>query len=219
MSNESLSWLLVYEGTLNLRDRGEILVHQELSSPQLAYEAVFNYNINRVGNLIHRENLFGLGLSVIDRYPVFRGKNFLQLAPSVATEYQLAFAPSFEPLSLLTVHLKIWTPSMPLSRFTGSVSVIPSTSATATALSVASTVESTTILAANPDRKGATIWNASTAMLYLDLDSGENAVASANDFTVCLSSGDYYEIPYGYTGEVVGVWSAANGNALVREFE
>lgn len=95
-----------------------------------------------------------------------------------------------------------------------SVTVTPSTSSTATPTSVTASATSVTVLAANSSRKGATIWNSSTATLYLDLDSS----ASSTDYASKLDPGGYYEVPFGYTGIVSGIWSAANGSALVREF-
>ncbi|MEH2453848.1 hypothetical protein [Nostoc sp.] len=70
-----------------------------------------------------------------------------------------------------------------------------------------------TILAANSNRKGAIIWNDSTASLFLEF----GAAAATNAFTAKLNPGGYYEVPFRYTGVISGLWSAANGNALVRE--
>lgn len=90
----------------------------------------------------------------------------------------------------------------------------PPTSATATPTTVPSAIASTPILVANAARKGATVWNDSTATLYLDLD----AEVSLINYAAKLGPGDYYEVPFGFTGALAGIWSAANGNALVREF-
>lgn len=87
-------------------------------------------------------------------------------------------------------------------------------STVAASTTVASSVTSVAILAANANRKGATIWNASTAILYMDLD----AAATATDYAAKLDPGGYYEVPFGFTGAISGIWSAANGSALVREF-
>ncbi|MDZ8096785.1 MAG: hypothetical protein RMZ42_33325, partial [Nostoc sp. DedQUE05] len=94
-----------------------------------------------------------------------------------------------------------------------SVTVTESTSGTSTPTTVASSTSSQTILAANSNRKGATIWNDSTAILYLEF----GATAATNAFTAKLLAGGYYEVPFHYTGVISGIWSAANGNALVRE--
>jgi hypothetical protein len=94
-----------------------------------------------------------------------------------------------------------------------SVTVTTPTSSTSTSSTVAAATTSGTVLAANSSRKGATIWNNSTANLYIDFDSA----ASASDFAVKISAGGYYEMPFSYTGIISGIWDAANGNALVRE--
>ncbi|MHC5719267.1 MAG: hypothetical protein ACYTX0_46235 [Nostoc sp.] len=93
------------------------------------------------------------------------------------------------------------------------VTTTESTSGTSTPTTVASTTSNETILAANSNRKGATIWNDSTAILYVEF--GPTATTSA--FTVKLAPGGYYELPFHYTGVISGIWSSANGNALVRE--
>ncbi|BAY77958.1 hypothetical protein NIES25_44280 [Nostoc linckia NIES-25] len=93
------------------------------------------------------------------------------------------------------------------------VTVVESTSGTSNPSTVAASTSSGTILAANSNRKGATIWNDSTANLFIDFDSA----ASLSDFAVKIAAGGYYELPFNYTGVISGIWSAANGNALVRE--
>lgn len=102
---------------------------------------------------------------------------------------------------------------MPLSN-PSSITITPSTSGTATPASVSASVTSVSILASNANRKGATIWNNSTANLYLEL----GATAGASAFTARLGAGGYYEVPFTYTGAISGIWDAANGSALVREF-
>ncbi|MHC5768718.1 MAG: hypothetical protein ACYTXI_24465 [Nostoc sp.] len=93
------------------------------------------------------------------------------------------------------------------------VTVAESTSGTSTPTTVASSITSVTILAANSNRKGGTIWNDSLATLFLEF----GATAAPNAFVAKLYAGGYYEIPFHYTGVISGIWSAANGNALVRE--
>lgn len=94
-----------------------------------------------------------------------------------------------------------------------SVTVTESTSGTSTPTSVSSSTSNTTILAANSNRKGATIWNDSTATLFIEF----GATATSSAYTAKLFAGGYYEVPFNYTGIISGIWSAANGNALVRE--
>lgn len=83
------------------------------------------------------------------------------------------------------------------------------------ASSVASVAADATLLAANQNRVGATIFNDSSAVLYVLLAAG---AASANNFTNKLAAGAYYELPADYTGIVKGFWASANGFARVTEF-
>ena len=64
------------------------------------------------------------------------------------------------------------------------------------------------------ERVGFTVFNNSSAVLYLGLDA---APTSTTDFTVAIPAGGYYESPFGYRGTVRGVWAAANGSAVVTE--
>jgi hypothetical protein len=86
-------------------------------------------------------------------------------------------------------------------------------SATPTQASVASSATNVTLLASNANRLGATVYNDSTAILYLKL----GATASTSSYTIQLLAGDYYEAPFGYTGQIDGIWASANGNARITE--
>lgn len=98
--------------------------------------------------------------------------------------------------------------------------VVVAKSSTGTESNVASSASDVTILAANTSRTGATITNDSTSVLYLLLS---NTTSSATVFTAKIaasSSGNlaYYEVPFGYTGVIKGIWASANGFARVTEF-
>lgn len=79
--------------------------------------------------------------------------------------------------------------------------------------SVASSATSVTLLASNANRLGATVHNDSTAALFLKL----GATASSSSFTVKMAADSYYEVPFGYTGILGGIWASANGSARVTE--
>lgn len=81
-------------------------------------------------------------------------------------------------------------------------------------VTVASANSDTQLLAANVNRRGATVANDSTSVLYLSL--GTNAAAS-NSFTVKLAAAAYYEVPFGYTGAIRGIWATVNGAARITE--
>lgn len=71
------------------------------------------------------------------------------------------------------------------------------------------------LIPANALRKGATIYNDSTAILYLL--NGDRPATSSN-YTVQVGANNYYEVPFTYAGPVRGVWASANGNARVTEY-
>lgn len=91
--------------------------------------------------------------------------------------------------------------------------IVASKAATGTLANVAGSATSVTVLASNTARLGATIYNDSTAILYLKL----GATASSTSFTVKMQPDDYYEVPAGYTGIIDGIWTSATGSARVTE--
>jgi hypothetical protein len=86
----------------------------------------------------------------------------------------------------------------------------PSTSTTS---SVAGSATNVTLLPSNGTRLGATIYNDSTALLYIKL----GALATSTDFTIKLFPMSYWEVPFGYTGEIDGIWASATGHARIDE--
>jgi hypothetical protein len=84
---------------------------------------------------------------------------------------------------------------------------------TATVASVASSATNVTLLAANANRKGAAVYNESTAVLKLKL----GATASATSYTIQVAAGGYYEVPFGFTGRIDGLWASADGSARITE--
>lgn len=94
------------------------------------------------------------------------------------------------------------------------IQVTPGTSGTATHANVSASASNVTLLASNASRKGATIYNDSTAVLYVKLA----ATASSTSYTTQLLPNGYYEVPFAYTGIIDGIWAAANGAARVVEF-
>lgn len=86
---------------------------------------------------------------------------------------------------------------------------------TGTSTQVASQATAITILAANTARYGATVYNDDANALYLLLGTG---TVSATVYTVLIPSGSYYEVPYGFTGILTGLWAADGaGSARVTE--
>jgi hypothetical protein len=76
-----------------------------------------------------------------------------------------------------------------------------------------SSVSYATISSSNANRKGLTIFNEGAGLLYVTLGT---STTTSSSYTVRLSAGDYYEVPYGYTGLVGGIFGTA-GTARVTE--
>ena len=91
--------------------------------------------------------------------------------------------------------------------------VVTQKALTGTLSNVNGSASNVTLLAANTARLGATIWNDSTAILYVKL----GATASATSCTVKLIADAYYEVPFGYYGIIDGIWASATGVARVTE--
>jgi len=95
--------------------------------------------------------------------------------------------------------------------------VNPTKGSTGTISTINDTATSTTLLAANGSRVGGTLYNDSSAVLYVLWGSG---TASASNYSVRLYSSGYVEIPVNYTGVVTGVWATDpnDGACRVTEF-
>ncbi len=80
--------------------------------------------------------------------------------------------------------------------------------------SVAGNAGSVTLLAANTARKGATLFNDSTVTCYVLFASSG---ASTTAYNVQMPANSYYEVPFGYSGAIVGIWASATGSMRVNE--
>ncbi len=79
-------------------------------------------------------------------------------------------------------------------------------------VTVPATTSAVTLLAANPKRSNAAIYNGGTGTLYVSLGT----TVSSSVFTIAMVAGSYYELPNGgnsgvYSGVITGVWSATGG--------
>ncbi len=80
---------------------------------------------------------------------------------------------------------------------------------------VASSATSVTLFAANAGAKTRTVFNDSTAVLYIALSA---TAASTTAFTVSIQAAGYYEVPGVYGGAVTAIWASANGFARTTEY-
>ncbi len=93
----------------------------------------------------------------------------------------------------------------------------PVVTATTVVTAVAQNAASVSISASDTALLGRTITNDSAATLYLLLHP---AAASLTNYTVPIPPGGYYEVPFGYTNEIRGIWGAGGaGFAYVTTFK
>lgn len=122
--------------------------------------------------------------------------------------------------SNLTVPWTISLDSMPISQTEVPNIALPvSNAATETIVPQSSTP--VTFLAANPDRKGFSVLNATTAILYLKFTPYGNGVNNAQaiaESTIRIAGNALYECPVTYTGAVYGVFASTSGNARIVEY-
>lgn len=105
-----------------------------------------------------------------------------------------------------------WQATQPVS-IAATVTTKETRAASSSVSSVAGSASSVSLLASNANRLGATIYNDSSAALYVKLGT----TASTSSFTVKLAQDDYYEVPGNYTGAIDGIWASATGNARITE--
>lgn len=100
-------------------------------------------------------------------------------------------------------------------RIAGSVDVSFTRPATSTITSVSVTTSSTSILASNANRLGATIWNDDAGIsVYVKL----GATASTASFTVRLSGKSFYELQTPvYSGAIDGITATSTATVLATE--
>lgn len=80
----------------------------------------------------------------------------------------------------------------------------------------AASATSKLILAANPDRLGALILNNTSTMLFVSCSSGP---ASLTLYSMSIPAGESWQVPFGYTGSIHGIWNMVSdaGGAMVTE--
>lgn len=91
------------------------------------------------------------------------------------------------------------------------------TTDTATLTSVAASVTSVTVIAANTNRRGLRLHAVtSSAVCYVHMGTG-TAAATLGGHSFDMQPGALYEDPDGYTGAVTAVWATATGGLNVTE--
>lgn len=87
----------------------------------------------------------------------------------------------------------------------------PTPDATATQTNVASSVTAVALIAANTNRLYVSVFNDSTANLYLS----KSGTASTTNYWIKIPAAGYAETTF--TGAISAIWDAANGAARVTE--
>lgn len=101
----------------------------------------------------------------------------------------------------------------PVTVVTGAISIVNfSTNGTITSVTAVNT--DTLLLPPNVNRRGVFLYNDTTSAV-LKIGFSNTTVTSTN-FSVQLSSGGVFEIPFGYTGELRGLWSVNEPTGAVR---
>ena len=95
----------------------------------------------------------------------------------------------------------------------------PITSGSAAEFRVAASTTSVVILSGSMQRHMGSVYNHSSASLYLRYSPNMSNSASLAMFSVKLSSGSYFELPVAFQGVVHGIWDGANGYAYVIDFQ
>ncbi|MBE9012659.1 hypothetical protein IQ250_20880 [Pseudanabaenaceae cyanobacterium LEGE 13415] len=151
---------------------------------------------------------------------IYDDRRFLTTAHAKILDLE---APPFFRSRSLAIRLPIFTTSRTVEIEVSSMPFISSGSPIATVVSaavgnvitIAASTQTLTLLEPNPNRKKLIVINNSTATMYLAF--GE--AASPTNHTIAISNdGDGYELE-GFTGIVSAMWTAANGQARITEFE
>lgn len=93
----------------------------------------------------------------------------------------------------------------------------PATFATGTPTQVNASASAVTLLAANANRKAASIYYDAGAIGYIILSA---TTPTTSVYSIKMGQGyfNYFEVPPGYTGIVQGIFSAATGAVAVTEY-
>jgi hypothetical protein len=108
------------------------------------------------------------------------------------------------------ITISLWKTPMPIYPDQSNQSATSGTTTT-----VPASITSVSLLAANSNRKGASIYNNSpAATLYI----GFGPTATTTNYADKIGPNSLWEMPIDYDGQITGIWSLANGSAQVTEF-
>jgi hypothetical protein len=146
-----------------------------------------------------------------DPSPSGAGSLPVVLAPGVPIAVSLLEGEGATPGSALIGTVKVVT--------AGNAAVSWDGPQSSTVASITATINDTTLMTSNGARMGGSIFNDSTADLFVLYTNG---TASQTVYSLKMAPGSYAELPICkngvYRGVIKGVWSAPNGSAKVTEF-
>lgn len=79
--------------------------------------------------------------------------------------------------------------------------------------SINAAISDTMLLGINTGRFGASVYAEGPGTLFLKLGNS----ASTTSYTVQMTPQTYYEVPFGWTGSVNGIWGTQSGTARITE--
>ena len=105
--------------------------------------------------------------------------------------------------------------ALPINATSGNVLVQEAGATTATQTTPALSTTSATLLASNTSRRAASVYNGSTANVFVRLSA---TAASSTVYTIKLAAAGYYEVPGNYTGAITAILDAGT-TSLVQVTE
>jgi hypothetical protein len=181
------------------------------------YEANKNGVGYSTGNSITRTQVYQMPAGALISTIWFNQSTGLTIAAPPIADIDVVIPPTAVTVNNLPVVLGQLLMAQSLSVTIASnqtaIPVTPAKNATSTLSNVAAAAADTRLLNSNVNRSGAMIFNDSTSVMFLNL----GGVASSTSFTVRMTARAYYEVPFGYTGDINGRWVTATGAARVTE--
>lgn len=149
--------------------------------------------------------------------PIPVSGTFFQATQPVSGAFFQATQPVSGPLTDVQLRAVAVPVSGPLTDTQLRAAVVPVVAkcSTGTNTSVVANIASTLLLASNANRRGASFMlDTGASALYLLLGA---TVASLTNYSLLIAAGGYYEVPFGYTGEIRGIFAGATGSVRVTE--
>lgn len=100
----------------------------------------------------------------------------------------------------------------------GRLEVIAEECGNATVTPVPASATSTTVIAANANRRGLKIHAVTSSSTCYVREGGAAATSALGGHSFDISPGQLYEFPFGYKGAVTAIWAGTSGGLNVTEY-